>query len=165
LKDTNKKLKVSQGLPDWKAYVDFTNNVVVYGLIDAMASTLRTMAAQFNPAYLELNALPPLLEIQLDLRDKKVAFTPEVGLVEHDSSIHHTHHTHTQHTHQHEAESGIKNIVSGWINGILGLSSAFKRLDSGEGTYLREISESPEVCCQKAKVMRFLSHMEANANR
>ncbi|KAJ1439145.1 dynein heavy chain and region D6 of dynein motor-domain-containing protein [Ochromonadaceae sp. CCMP2298] len=155
LKDTNKKLKVSQGLPDWKAYVDFTNNVVVYGLIDAMASTLRTMAAQFNPAYLELNGLPPLLEIQLDLKDKKVAFIPEVGLVEFDG-----HDTATR-----EAESGIKNIVSGWINGILGLSSAFKRLDSGEGTYLREISESPEVCAQKAKVMRFLKHMEGNANK
>ena len=33
LKDTNKQLKVSQGLPDWKAYVDFINNIVVGGLV------------------------------------------------------------------------------------------------------------------------------------
>ena len=32
LKDSNKVLKVSQGLPDWKAYVDFVNNIVVDGL-------------------------------------------------------------------------------------------------------------------------------------
>ena len=32
MKDTNKKLKVSQGLPDWKAYLDFVNNIIVGGL-------------------------------------------------------------------------------------------------------------------------------------
>ena len=31
LKETNKILKVSQGQPDWKAYVDFVNNAVVEG--------------------------------------------------------------------------------------------------------------------------------------
>jgi dynein heavy chain len=31
LKETNKVLKVSQGQPDWKAYVDFVNNAVVEG--------------------------------------------------------------------------------------------------------------------------------------
>jgi dynein heavy chain len=155
LKDTNKKLKVSQGLPDWKAYVDFTNNVVVYGLIDAMAASVRAMAAQFNPAYLEANNLPALLEIQLDLRDKKVTFTPEVGLVEFDG----------RDTASRDVETGIQNIVAGWINGMLGLASAFKRLDTSEGTYLREISESPEVCAQRAKVMRFLKDMETLANK
>ncbi len=33
LKDTIRKLKVSAGLPDWKAYVDFVNNIVVGGLV------------------------------------------------------------------------------------------------------------------------------------
>lgn len=28
LKDTNRKLKVSAGLPDWKNYVDFINSLV-----------------------------------------------------------------------------------------------------------------------------------------
>ena len=31
MKDTNKKLKVSQGLPDWKAYLDFVNDIIVGG--------------------------------------------------------------------------------------------------------------------------------------
>jgi dynein heavy chain len=78
LKDTNKKLKVSQGLPDWKAYVDFVNNVVVYGLMEAMTASLRTMASQFNPAHLTANNIPALLEIQMDLVDKTVTFIPEV---------------------------------------------------------------------------------------
>ena len=32
MKDTNKKLKVSQGLPDWKSYLDFVNDIIVGGL-------------------------------------------------------------------------------------------------------------------------------------
>ena len=136
LKDTNKRLKVSQGLPDWKAYVDFVNNVVVYGLVDAMTSSLRAMAAQFNPRHLESNGLPALLEIQIDLVDDRVVFVPEVGLVEVESSVT-------------LSKTGLKNIVNNWINGMLGLSSSFKRLDSSEGTYLRELQESPEVQIQR----------------
>ena len=37
MKETSKKLKISQGLPDWKSYVEFVNNVVVDGLIQAVA--------------------------------------------------------------------------------------------------------------------------------
>ena len=152
LKDTNKKLRVSQGLPDWKAYVDFINNVVVYGLVDAMSSSLRAMAMQFNPQYLANNSVPALLEIQIDLVDKRVTFIPEVGHIEGADPTNGYH-------------SGIKNIVAGWINGMLGLSSSFKRLDSSEGTYLREIAEAPEVRLQKSKVMGFLNMMEVDANK
>jgi dynein heavy chain len=176
LKDTNKKLKVSQGLPDWKAYVDFINNVVVYGLADAMASSLRTMAQQFNPQYLDANSLPPLLEIQMDLVDKAVVFLPEVGFVpqssmQDDNNLGGLSGPTT-------ASSGvagqfpvgnepmaIKNIVMNWINGMLGLASVFKRLDSGEGTYLRELGEAPLVNLYKKKVMAYLNAMENNANK
>lgn len=151
LKDTNKKLKVSQGLPDWKAYVDFINNVVVYGLADAMTSSLKTMALQFNPIYLETNNLPALLEIQVDLVDRKVTFIPEVGFVEGDGRS--------------GQPVGIKNFVTGWINGMLGLANAFKRLDSGEGTYLKELGEAPQVQLYKLKVMKQLTSMETNANK
>jgi dynein heavy chain len=150
LKDTNKKLKVSQGLPDWKAYVDFVNNVVVYGLVDAMASSLRTLAAQLNPKYLSENGLPPLLEIVVDLIDNQVVYIPEVGLVS-DQSIK-------------NRKNGIKNIVNGWVNGMLGLSSSFKRLDTSEGTYLRELSEAPDVLFQRTRITRFLNSTEAKGN-
>lgn len=150
IKDTNKKLKVSQGLPDWKAYVDFVNNVVSYGLVDAMASSLRAMAAQFNPAYLIDNSLPPLLEIQVDLIDGKVIFIPEVGLVNSAPG---------------DKKTGLKNIVNSWVNGILGISSAFKRVDSSDGTYMREIMESPEVLYQRSRVSKFLTETEFKANK
>ena len=40
LKGSNKILKVSQGLPDWKAYVDFVNNIVVDGLAKVVIASL-----------------------------------------------------------------------------------------------------------------------------
>jgi cation/acetate symporter len=45
LKDTHKKLKVSHGSPDWKAYVDFINDVVVFGLV-ALLLDIHGRAAQ-----------------------------------------------------------------------------------------------------------------------
>ena len=48
LKDTNKKLKVSQGLPDWKAYVDFINNIVVGGLVQVIIVSLEILEQQVS---------------------------------------------------------------------------------------------------------------------
>lgn len=169
LKDTNKKLKVSQGLPDWKAYVDFMNNVVVYGLKDAMISSLRAMACQFDPLYLLSNNLPALMEIQMDLVDRRVMFLPEVGFkgeianspsAGDAAKANNPQDSNNNVVSSSPLDSGIKNIVMGWINGMLGLSSAFKRLDSGEGTYLREILEAPEVQAQRSRVIRYLNTME-----
>jgi dynein heavy chain len=111
------------------------------------------MACQINPVYLLAHNLPALMEIQMDLIDKRVSFSPEVGQDELDSEG------------STNIESGIKDIVTGWINGMLGLSSAFKRLDSGEGTYLREILESPEVQGQRSRVIKYLNNMEVKANK
>ena len=153
LKDTNKKLKVSQGLPDWKAYVDFTNSIVVMGLVDAMAMSLRAMGQQLNPDFLSAAALPPLLEIQLDLVNKQLVFVPEVGEVE------------VTDPNNMKKETGLINITNSHINGMLGLASAFKRIDTSEGTYLRELSEAPEVLVRRAKVTRLLRKTEKNANK
>jgi hypothetical protein len=46
------------------------------------------------------------------------------------------------------SRTGIKNIVNNWVNGMLGLSNSFKRLDGSEGTYLRELIDSPDVQLQ-----------------
>jgi dynein heavy chain len=108
------------------------------------------MAAQFNPIYLEANSLPPLIEILVDLIDGKVIFVPEVGLVNTTSG---------------DKKTGLKNIVNNWVNGILGISSAFKRVDSSDGTYMREIMESPEVLYQRSRISKFLTETEFKANK
>ena len=64
LKDINKKLKVSQGLPDWKAYVDFVNNIIVYGLIDATAGECVCVCGHLNLKRLFLYVVGVCLETE-----------------------------------------------------------------------------------------------------
>jgi hypothetical protein len=43
VKISNKTLKVSTGLPDWKAYVEFINSIVVGGLTRVASSSLKLL--------------------------------------------------------------------------------------------------------------------------
>lgn len=151
IKDTNKRLKVSHGLPDWKAYVDFINNAVCFGLIEAMAASLVAMSNQFDPVYIEKNVTSPPIEIQLDLVSKSVKYIPEVGYVLSGGAS--------------GPKTGIKNIVEYWIEGMFGLSSAFLRVDGAEGSYLREISEAAKVRDQLAAINVLLQATEDSANK
>ena len=40
---------MSAGLPDWKAYVDFLNNIVVEGLVRVAVTSLEYLVAQVDP--------------------------------------------------------------------------------------------------------------------
>jgi dynein heavy chain len=150
LKDTNKKLKVSQGLPDWKSYVDFVNSIVVYGLIGAMSSSLKAFATQLNPEYLIAHSLSPLLEIHLDLINKKIRFVPEIVAKADSPQI------------RASGPNDIMGLVFELINQMLSLSSSFKRLDTAEGNYVRELTEAPEVRLQRSKITRLLKTTENN---
>ena len=50
---------------------------------------------------------------------------------------------------------GIKNIFASRINGMLGLATAFKRLDTSEGSYSQELYEASEVLIQ----VRYTTHI------
>lgn len=153
LKDTNKKLKVSQGLPDWKSYIDFVNNIVVSGLIRVVACSIKALANQLSPKYMEVHGITPLLEIQLDLVNSEIVSLPPVQ---------------AQVTHVETKDlnkMGIHNLVKSWINGMLGVANCFKRLDTSEGTYLRELTDSPNILIQKARIAKFLKTTEENTDR
>lgn len=45
VKETNKKLKVSAGHPDWKAYVDYINDTIVMGLVQVSERVTATSPA------------------------------------------------------------------------------------------------------------------------
>jgi dynein heavy chain len=147
LKDTNKRLKVSQGLPDWKAYVDFVNNIVVAGLIKAMESSVRYMATQLNPKYIEQNNILPLFEIQVDLFEKEIVCIPRTTYVPGNTN----------------PTASVHNLVHSWINGMLGLGQAFKRLDGVEGSYVRELGDAFEVQTQIARATAYLTRAQVLA--
>ena len=151
IKDTYRRLKISQGSPDWKAYVDYVNNVVCFGLIGAMHTSLVAMTTQFDPFFIEKNCLAPLLEVQMDLISKQITFVPEVGFVENGAAS--------------GPKTGMKNIVECWIEEMFGLSSSFSRLDLAEGTYLREIADAALIRDQLSLVNALLLNVEEHANK
>ena len=80
--------------------------------------------SQIDPINIVCQNLAPMIEIELDLFGGHVHFLPEVGFVS-TSDV---------------DKQGIRNIVQGWIDSFVAVSAVFKRLDSGEGNYLKAVS-------------------------
>ena len=114
LTDSNKILKVSQGLPDWKAYVDFVNNIVVDGLASVVLYSLDFVIQNTDSSLIKSKGRVPILEIQLDLKASKVVFSPDLG--------------------NSEKKNGLRDIVNSWIEDFYLTATLFKRLDTSNGT-------------------------------
>jgi dynein heavy chain len=132
VKDTNKVLKVSNASNDWRAYVDFVNNVVVDGLAKIVHNSLDFLFEQIDPATIAKDDKLPMIEVKLDLvsirgtddiRKDHVRFIPDL---------------------KESSGKGVKDLVNSWIGSFFNVSTLFKRLDN-EGTYLREIHADHSV--------------------
>ncbi|OQS01624.1 dynein heavy chain [Achlya hypogyna] len=141
LKDTLKKLKVSQGSPDWRAYVDFVNGIVEDGLTKVVLSSLEYLSSQLDSHNIETHDLTPLLEIELDLYGKDIVFQPPVGSV--------------------PSKAGVRDVAQHWIEAVFHVTTLFKRLDTSDGSYLKELREHPEVQKRVADVIGSCATQEA----
>ncbi|CAK4776251.1 unnamed protein product [Aphanomyces euteiches] len=125
LKDMLKKLKVSQGSPDWRSYVDYINGVVEDGLAKVVLTTLQYIQSQLSPSNIDSQDLTPIIEIELDLYGKDIVFVPSVGSL--------------------PGKNGLTDVVQAWVEATFQVASLFKRLDTSEGTYLKEMREHPDI--------------------
>ena len=125
LKDSNKILKVSQGLPDWKAYVDFVNNIIVDGLATVVVMSMDFVVQNTDAKIISSKGRVPMLEIEMDLKASKVVFSPDLG-----------------HT---EKNSGLRDIVNSWIEEFYKIAMLFKRLDTNSGTYVKELQNNMSI--------------------
>ena len=126
LKSMNKKLNISPGLPDWKAYCDFINNVIISGLAEVVETSLSYLNQQLDAEVIVKEDKLPILEIELELYGKDVRFVPDVGPGPQDKKL-----------------AGIRTIIGGWIEGFLAITRLFKRYDSTEGTFGKELLDNP----------------------
>ncbi|CAM9099296.1 unnamed protein product [Ectocarpus fasciculatus] len=181
LKDTNRKLKVSAGLPDWKNYVDFVNSLVVQGLIKVVAGSLGTLNQQMSHSYIIKQQLPPMLELEMHLSEGKVAFVPDIGTVE--SRVN----PEKVVTNAAQGQKGqatgraggggggggkraaswasrvtLRRMTWGWVEGFLNVAKAFRRIDATDGTYLKDIQDDPEVRSQLSQIHQRLDVMEGS---
>ncbi len=124
LKESNKVLKISAGHPEWRAYADFVNNVVVSGLTRAVQVSLNWLDCQIDPKIIEEKEKPPLLQVAVNLNNNQVSFIPSV---------------------LDDDRNGVKSSLRSWIEDTLRIGSLVRRLDLGEGTYVRELQQNETV--------------------
>lgn len=145
VKETNKVLRVSNASQDWRAYVDFVNNIVVDGLSKVVRNSLEYLLDQIDPAVIARDDKTPVIEVKLDLvsvrvddiRRDEVRFIPDL---------------------QESGGKGVRDLVNGWVGSFFNVATLFKRLDN-EGTYLREIHGDYDVMMLMAAINETL---EAN---
>ncbi|TYZ60954.1 hypothetical protein PybrP1_011234 [[Pythium] brassicae (nom. inval.)] len=140
LKDTLKHLRVSQGSPDWRAYVDFVSAMVEDGLTRVVHESLRLLRDQLDPRRIESDDLPALLEVEFDLYGKDIVFVPPIEAT--------------------GAKSGLRDLVMRRVEAILAAATVFKRLDSSEGSYLKEMRENAQTQQLVADISGFLDENE-----
>lgn len=77
--ETNQALKVNQGSPIWRAYVEYVQDSVRDGLALTIVNSIKVICEQLDPQNIARNSLPPLLEIKLGLYANDVLFNAEDG--------------------------------------------------------------------------------------
>ena len=135
LKDTCKSLKVSQGAPDWKAYVDFANNIVVGGLVEVVLASSTFLLEQIDPGMIIKEDKMPILDIELDLYGKDVIYIP--------------------------SQQGVNDLVWHWVDRFLHCATVFKRVDQNQGHYLKEVLDHPHILHVMAKITSALEVTES----
>jgi dynein heavy chain len=136
LRESNKVLKVSQGLPDWKAYVDFVNNVVVGGLVRIAVQALEHCIEQVDPVVIAKKERQPVLEIKLSLVGSQVVYKPQLGVA--------------------TRGDGLRNIVNKWIDDFMQPGMLVRRLDTSNGSYVKELQSNMHVCALVAATNEIL---------
>jgi dynein heavy chain len=122
VKNSNDTLKVGPS-PDWKAYLEFLNNIVVSGLAGSVRISLEQLLTSLDQQEVTegLDERSPMLEIMLDLNEKtaEVLYDPPIDM---------------------SHKNCLRNNVLGWVQGFYKTTTAFKRLER-EGSYKREMNQ------------------------
>lgn len=136
LKETIKVLKISTGLPDWKAYLDFLSKALVDGLVKAVCVSLEYLDEQVNEeAHGQEEA--PILEVSLSLSGHHILYSPVLP--------------------ETPKRDGVKDQLKKWVGSFLKIGAIFPRIDGQSGSYVKDIEEYEEV---HTLISRVYSHAE-----
>ena len=136
LGNSSKALKVSKGSKEWKAYVEYVNDIVIEGFIGTILGSIRILRNQVDPRVLAETEAAPLLEIGLELVAPEVVWVPEIS-------------------------TSIRETYFGWIKGFFSIGNSMKRLDVGDGNYAKELEEDCRVMDAISQVTTIVLDNEA----
>ncbi len=133
LSSSNRVLKVSKGVTSWKKYVDYFSDVVIDGFSTAIICTIRYLLNQLDSEVLAKNDGAPLMEIQLELVANEIVWKPELT--------------------EGRVSTSVRAMCRKWHKSFLELGQLMKRLDIGEGNYMKELEEDYDILNSMNQVM------------
>jgi len=170
VKSSNKAVKVSQASPDWKAYVDFVNDVFVDGLAQATICSLRFVmenlelkplgAATGEEPAAAVVAPPDEGEEEDDglKRRKKVIEKPQAKpLIMIRLQLQADKIVFLPDLGETSRKKGITDLVNSWVSTFVGIAALAKRVDGSGGSYVKELQNNMEVRSLIANVDESLS--------
>ena len=141
MKDTVDNVKPVKTSPEWLAYVDYVNGLIIEGMSSAIVSSLDHLADQISIPNNRHQNLPPMFDVKVDLVDNEVMFDPPIG--------------------ETSRENGIKDIINRIIRDFISICIQMQgRLDTGAGDYLVEIKDQFEIFGSLSVISSHLQDIE-----
>lgn len=117
-------MRPNKNSPEWKAYVDYVNGLVIEGITLGISSSMLDLAQQISIHYNKVNGLAPIFQINVCLADRQISFDPSIS--------------------QNESGNGIRDIINNITEHFISLAIKMpSRVDNqqGAGDYLVEIKD------------------------
>lgn len=141
-KKTFEKVKSSvdkESMP-WKCYLDYVSDRVIKGLVEILITSLERLCDILDPNMYKKGDNFPLFEIKADIEEKMITFDPEFDYT--------------------PDQTGLCDIVNGWITDFFKICTLIARVDSMKGAggdYLQEVCETFRVKQYLSKVSWFMN--------
>lgn len=130
MKDTQDNIKPDKKSPQWLAYQDYINGLIIEGITEGINGSMQYLKDQLSIAYNRHNNCPPIFDIKVNLEDRAVQFDPTIQ--------------------SNSRENGIRDIINKIVADFVSLAIMMPgRVDSSQnpnnpqnnGDYLVEIKD------------------------
>lgn len=124
VKDTTEAIKPEKKSPQWLAYVDYLNSLMIEGVAEGINASMMYLADQISIKYNKLNNNAPMFDIKVDLQDNNLCFDPSIEC--------------------NDKQTGIRDILQKIIDDFISIAVLVPRLDGTSdrtGDYLVEMKD------------------------
>jgi hypothetical protein len=130
MRDTQDNIKPDKKSPQWLAYQDYINGLIIEGITSGINGSMLFLKDQLSIQYNKHHGLQPIFDIKVNLEDRMVAFEPTIG--------------------SNSRENGIRDIINKIVTDFVSLAIAMPgRVDASQnpnnptnnGDYLVEIKD------------------------
>jgi dynein heavy chain, axonemal len=146
LKDTGDYLKIkNKASNEWRAYENYVSAIVIEGIEEAIIFSLNYLSDQISPLAKKHESVTPMFDVKVILSSKEVQYDPPIC--------------------ETPDKSGVRDIINGFANDFLEISTMVTRLDTKTGDYLKETRDSFEICGCFSEISRYLDCIEEDTNK